>query len=222
MPRHSGIEVRSIPDGDAPESGFLAVWVERSERRPHRSELGDKYYYRRAGTSSRVMEHFEIEDAFKRMAVPQLSIGFSHYRGGQAATSGNEMTIDICIRVKLSNEAAISAAYPYVIADGLSLMVEGFNSPNGISTRSEGKSRIYEGDESCVIHPGTLRTMATLKFKITTYRSVENRYYVPRKDVMPRSFHFQFWCLNSRIQTEICEVSTEEILSLLGGNVDVR
>lgn len=42
MPRHSGIEVRSIPDGDAPESGFLVVWVERSERRPHRPELGDK------------------------------------------------------------------------------------------------------------------------------------------------------------------------------------
>lgn len=57
MPRHEGINIEHIPTADASGSGYLVIYVERSERRPHRSEAkGDKHYYKRSGESSFAME----------------------------------------------------------------------------------------------------------------------------------------------------------------------
>jgi predicted HTH transcriptional regulator len=77
MPRHDGIEIAAIPSATK-GSGYLAVYVERSERRPHRSEAsGDKRYYKRASNQTLVMEHYDVEDAFKRMVVASLEL---HYQ----------------------------------------------------------------------------------------------------------------------------------------------
>ncbi len=38
MPRHDGIQIEMIRRSSAPTSGYLIIKVERSERRPHRSE----------------------------------------------------------------------------------------------------------------------------------------------------------------------------------------
>jgi predicted HTH transcriptional regulator len=43
MPRHEGIRVASVPYRDG--AGYLLIQVERSERRPHRCEYGDKQYF---------------------------------------------------------------------------------------------------------------------------------------------------------------------------------
>lgn len=75
MPRHDGIHVLPIPDSADNTAGFLAILVERSERRPHRSEApDDKRYYKRAGDISYVMEHYDIEDAFNRVAPTELQL----------------------------------------------------------------------------------------------------------------------------------------------------
>jgi hypothetical protein len=72
IPRHDGIAVEAIAKQDT-GAGYLLVYVERSERRPHRSEV-DKLYYKRSGDSSIAMEHYDIEDSFKRIQTPILEL----------------------------------------------------------------------------------------------------------------------------------------------------
>ena len=84
----------------------------RSERRPHRCELIEKGYFRRSGSSSRLMEHFEIEDAFKRATVADLELEHSITSlgvraGGQGALIG--------IKLNLSNRSGASARFPYLM-----------------------------------------------------------------------------------------------------------
>lgn len=90
MPRHPGIEIEIVEEKTARGSGYLAIWVERSERRPHRSEAsGDKRYYKRSGDSSFVMEHYDVEDAFKRITVATLELGLEQVIAGQVETVSN-------------------------------------------------------------------------------------------------------------------------------------
>src|SRR5258708_2946755 len=83
MPRHDGIQIEMIRRSGAPRSGYLAIKVERSERRPHRSEAaGAKHYFKRVGHSNIAMDHYDIEDAFKRFVVPSLDVDVSLSDGG--------------------------------------------------------------------------------------------------------------------------------------------
>lgn len=79
QPRHDGIRVASIPSKDGAGSGYIVVDVPRSERRPHRSEATDqKQYFKRSGGSAFAMEHYDIEDAFKRVSSPSLKLEVSY------------------------------------------------------------------------------------------------------------------------------------------------
>ena len=97
QPRHDGIVVEAIPSQRQPGAGYLLVCVERSERRPHRSEAaGQKQYFKRAGDSSFEMEHYDIEDAFKRSTSAELGLKIrleERKKGG----SVNELIIGIYI-----------------------------------------------------------------------------------------------------------------------------
>jgi hypothetical protein len=89
MPRVDNVETLPIEDPIGSGKGYLAMYVHRSERRPHRCEVADsKGYYRRSLSSSRMMEHYEIEDAFRRLSVPELSLHVEIQEAGP--TSGNQ------------------------------------------------------------------------------------------------------------------------------------
>jgi predicted HTH transcriptional regulator len=82
-PKHDGIRVLLIESSEAAGSGYLAIHVERSERRPHRCEFGEKQYFKRIGDSSIAMEHYDIEDSFKRIVVPSLQVQVHPSNGGR-------------------------------------------------------------------------------------------------------------------------------------------
>jgi hypothetical protein len=82
MPRHEGILVEAIPAQEPDGAGYLVIYVERSERRPHRAELGVGRYFKRIGDSSVGMEHYDIEDGFKRLVVPWLEVKTTIRPGG--------------------------------------------------------------------------------------------------------------------------------------------
>jgi predicted HTH transcriptional regulator len=82
MPRHEDIRIAKIPIQSPPGSGYLLIHVARSERRPHRCEFGEKQYFKRIGDSSIAMEHYDIEDSFKRVVVPSLLVQFVLQKGG--------------------------------------------------------------------------------------------------------------------------------------------
>lgn len=105
-------QVKRVP-GTSPSG------VERSDRRPHRSEAsGDKRYYKRAGDSSFIMEHYDIEDAFNRTTPAELQLALSGIASAERspASPGRSIT-DTYLAFFLSNEDRTSACAPYVWVD---------------------------------------------------------------------------------------------------------
>lgn len=103
LPRHDGVRVHEIPCADASGRGYLAISVERSERRPHQSKApSDGRYYKRAGANTYAMEHFDIEDAFRRLSSPELALSWELARGGgytQQKQIMKELLVDLYLEV---------------------------------------------------------------------------------------------------------------------------
>jgi hypothetical protein len=65
------VETRARIDG----KGYVLVFVPPSDSGPHRSSR-NREYYRRHGSATLPMEHYEIEEAFGRRRRPQLELYF--------------------------------------------------------------------------------------------------------------------------------------------------
>ncbi len=141
MPRHEDIRVAAVPD-DRDSAGYLLIQAERSERRPHRCEYGDKQYFKRVGDSSIAMEHYDIEDSFKRMSVPKLSAHYELSDGGTNSTPGGPFKI-LDIKISLTNKSLMTATYPYFIFDRIDYQ----------AVPSLPKPKNYIGNANDVIHP---------------------------------------------------------------------
>ena len=167
MPRHAGILVEAIPETFPNEtSGYLAMYVERSERRPHRCEFGDKYYYRRAGSTSRSMEHFEIEDAFRRFAVPQLSLDYVPIYTGQSADAYRG-TVTISLELTSTNISRVSARFPYVAVKLIRpLLPDPHRAAPGVLPSRRDDWQYFEGGADIVIYPGVSRRMGSVRFDV--------------------------------------------------------
>lgn len=114
IPHNDGIRVESVPSTTA-GSGYLIISIERSDRRPHRSEAGgDKRYYKRSGSNSYMMEHFDIEDMFHRQERARIAVGYVLQRG-ILIKDGDEITdADLNVYINLENVSIVTARFPYV------------------------------------------------------------------------------------------------------------
>ena len=217
MPRLTDIAIAAIPDADSPDRGFVSMYVQRSERRPHRCELVEKAYYRRAGSSSRMMEHFEIEDAFKRGATPELSLEFRVARGTQLRGPPTA-TSSILIWLELSNQSLVSARFPYVHVSG---MIQPFliwdELRRGISYRGEGSWMCMEGDGNVVINPGVSRLIGCFTFSVPLI-PFQTGWSIQREQ-LGRQIDVRFGCMDSRMRQEELVLSPDELRPALGDDV---
>jgi|GEM_PF-3083192 len=111
MPRLEDVTVDFIENPAQPDKGVLLVSVGRSERRPHRSEAaGDKRYYKRSGSNTVQMEHFDVEDAFNRMTSAKLEFGKLTTRNSGGAGDIERGLIDF----PLMNVSLVTARFPFV------------------------------------------------------------------------------------------------------------
>jgi hypothetical protein len=216
MPRHPQIIVESILDSSGNEgSGFLAIYVERSELRPHCCEFGHKYYYRRAGSSSRRMEHFEIEDAFRRLTVPQLGVEYNLYSAGQIRRQ-TEGQATIGIELVLVNKSRVSARFPYVSIQLSSLIrADGMrNVLPGISVSRRGNWQHFEGGADIVINPGMSRTMGFVCFDAPF--KIQGDVKIVFRNVLPTEFSVGLGCFDSPLQEERVDLVPEEAVVGIG------
>lgn len=166
QPRHDGVHVAAIASDAGDGSGFLLVYVERSERRPHRSEArGQKQYFKRAGDSFFEMEHYDIEDAFARESAATLEFGFKLQKN---YTSGVDR--DYELQIILSNVSSVIARFPYLSI----FLLRGIGVNSYVSaSRSHGLKHVqstdkyhFLGGSDDVIHPGMSLSVATLDIKL--------------------------------------------------------
>ena len=208
MPRHEGIFVEAIPAEDPPNAGYLAIYVERSERRPHRCEFVDKQYFKRIGDSSIAMEHYDIEDSFKRLAVPWLEVEWlirsRRGRGGLDANS-RQLVIDIHLR----NPSPVTARFPYLTLT----QVQGARGPpEGLFSQH----RYYGGEyhfsfgADHVIHPGlTLPVAQLLTPEIPVEPREGGQCRVHRGSLQPVTVAYRCGCYNTRLTAGEFTISDE-------------
>ncbi|MGJ7040441.1 AlbA family DNA-binding domain-containing protein [Shinella sp. BE166] len=172
QPRHDGIRVASIYSSPDADDGFLVVDVPRSDRRPHRSEArGQKEYFKRIGSRSYPMEHYDIEDAFRRTSSPSLLLRVSTV---QQFSVGSEAVFTMILG--LENDSQVSAK-------SISLQIwdrkgHVFNPetiqpvPDLTSTHYQGRQHLAAG-LGYVIHPGEARAFYKFEFRAKRDLSAE-------------------------------------------------
>ncbi|WP_187273042.1 ATP-binding protein [Methylobacterium sp. WL69] len=171
MPRYDGISIDHIPTVADPTSGYLLIYVERSDRRPHRCEAkGEKQYYKRAGDSSFAMEHYDIEDAFSRTKNPTISVEYILHGGG---VSGPVIYKEI--RVDLVNNSDVIAKYPYIKFSNMHCVNRARFTPTleGFTLTSEADGMTVAGSADVVVHPHCRRTIFWLEVAVSSLNGVQ-------------------------------------------------
>ena len=196
QPRHEGIEVRSIPSVRLPGGGYLLVRVERSDRRPHRSEAaGQKQYFKRAGDSSFEMEHYDIEDAFQRIAVPELVVDISR---GDYLTSHFAVFSDV--NFYLRNVSPVTARNPYFHISGQQRIHPSNDDFAWITRGSADGWTTFSGLTEAVIHPGLRRQFVR---SVIQYQIANNDFsQVTSNRGEMFSLRMRWGCENSRMREQ--------------------
>jgi hypothetical protein len=161
MPHHDGVSIEAIPSAVQAGAGYIVAHVQRSERRPHRSEVkGDKQYYKRSGDSSFAMEHYDIEDSFKRFTVPSLQLQSKAFNGGSISTADSGRVVYIHSALSLYNPTSTTARHPYLIVElrPRFSVVGRF----GIPEYPDGDRLAFEGGADHVINPERSRSFVLL------------------------------------------------------------
>jgi Putative DNA-binding domain len=211
MPRHEAIRIAKICQVANPQTGYLTMHIERSERRPHRCEFGEKQYFKRIGDSSVAMEHYDIEDSFKRVVVPALEARYLLSDGGRR--SGSDGTTKIVrITVFLKNSSQVSARFPYLVVDPSS----NFRTSLAIHRGIQQPAWAFYGGADDVIHPEL--EMRTLDLEC--HFAVEHRSgvdYLPRGRLRGQlEISYRCGCLDSRPSAAKFVIPEEEVVNALG------
>ena len=218
MPKLADVEVCAIDEGG--DNGFLLIDVPRSERRPHRCEIGEKLYYRRAGASSRSMEHFEIEDAFRRVSAPELQIEYRLEEGGGQIIGpvGNEVRAlaVAAVLISLRNTSRISARSAYLgTFQNAPFPHWNHMAKNKINVRDQPPQRFFE-IEPATIHPGVARLVMPLQLRFDLF--CRRGIWQARREQYCEAmtpFDVCFGCLDSPMRTETIQLTELEITSAL-------
>lgn len=167
QPRHDGIYIAHVPSAQA-GAGYLLVFVERSERRPHRCEAKDrKQYFKRSGDSTFEMEHYDVEDAFRRAVMPSLQIECRSQKGS-TATSPGKVVYTIYFELSLFNNGLVTAKFPYLNLKAIVGVVEGvYPNASGLFGLTDvgviDGWRCFAGGADTVIHPGHRLPVARMR-----------------------------------------------------------
>jgi hypothetical protein len=208
MPKHDGIKIEKIASSTLPGAGYLVMHVERSERRPHRNEYGEKQYFKRIGDSNIAMEHYDIEDAFKRFVVPNLDVGVSLSHGGRR---GDDLLM-LRVTLMLNNNSSVSATYPYLIIDERSPYL------TPVFTAGQNVPGRFSGGASDVIHPDLQLTAIEIQREIRVTKMHPDGYAYLAKGALepPMEIKFRCGCLNSRPRSGAVQITEGEIVKTLG------
>ena len=162
--RHSGIRVYPIPSIEYPGSGYLAVEVPASDQRPHRSQA-DAKYYKRAGASNYIMEHYEVVDAIRSSAAPELRLGHELTKGvSRPHENRNEARIHLAL-TNVGKATARHASLQIVDVGPYNVGWDGLGE-NVFMSHYSGTRTISHIPE-LVIHPGETRFLCMLLLDVT-------------------------------------------------------
>ncbi|WP_254021048.1 AlbA family DNA-binding domain-containing protein [Mesorhizobium escarrei] len=161
QPKNDGVRVAGFPSHADESLGYLVIDVPRSERRPHMCQMTGRYF-KRSGSASYPMEHYDIEDAFRRRAVPKLKLRTDVYQ-----FMGVGLSLHFRIRLWLDNVSSMTAFFPSLTISDLEGIQFGWSDDRlpSVIRMNEGNKVTAYGNAEYVIHPGSTRQIDALQFE---------------------------------------------------------
>lgn len=167
--------------------GIVALsWVPRSDLAPHMARAGEDRFYRRAGSSFRVMEAYEVRDLLLRESAPVLSVSLRLNALG--TTSGGDVTRhQVAGVVSVANIGRASARAPFIEIEPNAphLVHRGgvdgnghFGLPQQVHA-GDRKVWRFAGDGGTYLHPGVSIDVASLSLQVIESRSGAVTHPVP-------------------------------------------
>lgn len=192
QPRHDGVHIATIRSAVGEGYGYLIIYVERSERRPHRSEAkAQKQYFKRSGDSFFEMEHYDIEDAFNRNRAASLEISFSPPAIINEDTNYRLYGITVCVR----NDSDCIAKFPFMsiydVQNGEIHRPGLGNGHHGLRLVQMQKNYQFLGGADDVVHPQSILQVGV--FSVRFWRS-GGPWMVGRDLAELAAFSFSYRC----------------------------
>jgi hypothetical protein len=162
------------------------------------------------------MEHYDIEDSFKRMVVPELRVEYVIREGlvGGGGLAGFSVTVPI--DVLLLNESTATARFPYFAMEGLNGATWVLSAQrHGIHPRKVGEVTYFESAVDSVIHPDTSMVIAVLQITIPAAMPESGRSRVLGSPSV--SFDFRCGCFNSRQARGRMTIGTDALVERIRG-----
>ena len=207
QPKHDGIKVEAILSAKQPGTGYLAMRVARSERRPHRSEAKDqKQYSKRSGDSSFAMEHYDIEDAFRRVVVPEVEFDWTTER---VSPDGNGVEMGHLL-LQLVNNSRLTARYPYLHINSLKGAEVVSPQPSGYSAAHHKGWQLRDAQPGKVINPSTRSTVLRLQAGMT-FQYGQFIVHGGRLEGPFVRFRVRYGCENALMKKDFLELSVEDL-----------
>ncbi len=174
QPSISGLEIAHILSATKEGYGYLLISVPRSERRPHRSEAPkQKQYFKRSGSSSFEMEHYDIEEAFRRVDSPDLAITVDYSTRGSRGIGDGNREHDFIMTVAVENLGSASAkhlSFSYPVKNSFDLRPNSRHGSPPPGTREVDGWYYIPNATSLVIHPSEKVPIIMLHFSMLKSR----------------------------------------------------
>jgi hypothetical protein len=161
-----GIEVREIPETAGSKSGYVIVYIPKSEGSPRRSRKTREFYVR-VGSATIPMEYWQIEDSFGKRPHPRLSLHLEQKDRVNAYYPQSGVAVR-WFHLGLRNEGKGIAKFPglrFRRGEGFEMSQSGIdgNLNFGLPLRaSDSEWIIFQGGVDDVIYPGETRLIAIL------------------------------------------------------------
>jgi hypothetical protein len=178
---------------------------------------GKKSYFKRSGDSFFEMEHYDIEDAFKRNSVPELEFAWRADRTQIMGRNG-EGGFNADVTLQIRNSSYITAKYPYLyVRKPLRGRLRSTDSPQGYRVSSEGNWFYYVGGADQVINPETRSSIAKVEIEARPGSAGMASCLVNGipADRFSLFLEYKFGCENTRLKAESVELSFNKIASEL-------
>jgi schlafen family protein len=162
QPKNDSLRVEGFPSQSDKTLGYLVIDVPRSERRPHMCQMTGRYF-KRSGSATYPMEHHDVEDAFRRVAVPELKLRIDLHKFMASGSNSHYK-----IRLWLDNVSSVTAFFPSITISELNGIQFGWVSerlPFVMRINEADKVTAY-GDSEFVIHPGSTRQIEAFEFHV--------------------------------------------------------
>jgi hypothetical protein len=205
-----GIETREIAEADGSKSGFVIVFVPRSEGPPHRSRKDSRFYIR-VGSVTLPMEYWQIEDRFGSRPHPKLELILDAHQPFYNTHERGALRRFVLGLVNSGLGIAKFPAVQFKIALGLSLAIGIDGRSPGIRQRpSESEWIIFGGGVDDVIYPGQ-RLMITKLIQYGENKGLQGTILTPgaRRTTQTR-FVFREIRFTCEISCEGCRTETAE------------